>query len=522
MATPPEKLAQSLELLHKVQIADGAAAIRARDLPRTHRERLLSSGFLQEVIKGWYIPSRPDEVKGESTAWYASFWQFCAAYLEERFGAEWCLSPEQSLSLHAGNWTVPRQLMVRSPGARNKVTKLPHGTSLLDVRAALPEAADREVKEGLRLFSAECALIECSPNYFSNNSTEVRTVLSMIRDASGLLARLLEGGHTVIAGRLAGAFRNIGRDRIADEIVKTMSAASYDVRESDPFADKPSLVLGPRETSPYVNRIRLLWQKMREPVIDRFPRAPGLPRDIEAYMKRVNNAYATDAYHSLSIEGYRVSRELIERVRSGAWNPETKEGDRKERNAMAVRGYWQAYQVVQESVRRVLQGENAGLVGDEDHRTWYRELFAPSVTVGLLKPADLAGYRNDQVYIRKSMHVPLNREAVRDAMPAFFDLMREESHPAVRVVLGHFVFVYIHPYMDGNGRMGRFLMNVMMASGGYPWTVIPVDDRKIYMEALEKASVGGDILPFADFLGGLVKKGLAGEPLPAVPKAPSS
>jgi hypothetical protein len=36
----------------------------------------------------------------------------------------------------------------------------------------------------------------------------------------------------------------------------------------------------------------------------------------------------------------------------------------------------------------------------------------------------------------------------------------------VRVVLGHFIFVYIHPYMDGNGRMGRFLMNVMLAGGG--------------------------------------------------------
>ena len=85
----------------------------------------------------------------------------------------------------------------------------------------------------------------------------------MIRDASRLLARLLDGGHTVIAGRLAWALRNIGRDRIADEIVKTMSAAGYNVRESDPFADKPSLVIGPRETSPYVNRLRLLWQKMR-------------------------------------------------------------------------------------------------------------------------------------------------------------------------------------------------------------------------------------------------------------------
>ena len=54
--------------------------------------------------------------------------------------------------------------------------------------------------------------------------------------------------------------------------------------------------------------------------------------------------------------------------------------------------------------------------------------------------------------------------------------------------------------------MGRFLMNLMLASGGYPWTVIPVDDRTIYMEALEKASVGEDIVPFADLLAGLVRE----------------
>jgi len=73
--------------------------------------------------------------------------------------------------------------------------------------------------------------------------------------------------------------------------------------------------------------------------------------------------------------------------------------------------------------------------------------------------------------------------------------------------------------MDGNGRVGRFLMNTTMASGGYPWTVIPVDDRNAYVNALEKASVGEDIAPFADLLAGLVKKRLAGEPLPAVPKS---
>jgi hypothetical protein len=185
-------------------------------------------------------------------------------------------------------------------------------------------------------------------------------------------------------------------------------------RENDPFTDKPSLALPARETSPYVNRIRLLWQKMREPVIDRFPAAPGLPRSIRAYLKRVDDAYVTDAYHSLSIEGYRVTPELIERVCGGAWNPETNEEDRQQRNAMAARGYWQAYQAVHKSLGRVLHGENSGLVADEDHRTWYRELFAPSVTTGLLKPADLAGYRSGQVYIRRSRHVPLNREAFAD------------------------------------------------------------------------------------------------------------
>src|SRR5215472_3565552 len=113
MATPPEKLAASLEVLHKLQNANGAAAIRARDLTRTHRERLLKNGFLQEVMKGWYIPSRPDDGKGESTTWYASFWRFAAAYLEHRFQKNWSLSPEQSLSIHVANGTVPRQLAVR-------------------------------------------------------------------------------------------------------------------------------------------------------------------------------------------------------------------------------------------------------------------------------------------------------------------------------------------------------------------------------------------------------------------------
>ena len=66
------------------------------------------------------------------------------------------------------------------------------------------------------------------------------------------------------------------------------------------------------------------------------------------------------------------------------------------------------------------------------------------------------------------MHVPLNRDAVRDAMPPFFDLLREEPQPAVRVVLGLFIFVYIHAYMEWQRPRRALSDDTIMASGGYP------------------------------------------------------
>jgi Fic family protein len=54
--------------------------------------------------------------------------------------------------------------------------------------------------------------------------------------------------------------------------------------------------------------------------------------------------------------------------------------------------------------------------------------------------------------------------------------------------------------------MGRFLMNVMMAAGGYPWTVINVDQRDAYMKALEVASVDQDIIPFAEFIAEQIRR----------------
>lgn len=101
----------------------------------------------------------------------------------------------------------------------------------------------------------------------------------------------------------------------------------------------------------------------------------------------------------------------------------------------------------------------------------------------------------------------LNPEAVRDVIPALFELLRSEEDAGVRAVLGQFIFVYVHPYMDGNGRIGCFLFNTMLASGEYSWAIVPVERRNAYMAALERASVDGGIQDFARFLGALVEKG---------------
>jgi Fic family protein len=235
-------------------------------------------------------------------------------------------------------------------------------------------------------------------------------------------------------------------------------------------------------------------------VLKSFLPAPGLPRSKKAYLSEVDEVYKNDAYHSLSIEGFRVTPELIERVMSGKWDPRRHEADRQNRDALAARGYWQAFQRVKVSVSKELGEENAGVIVKDDHREWYRELFEPSVASGLIAASALAGYRNDAVYLRNSRYVPPRWEAVRHAMSALFQLIEEEPEASVRAVLGHWLFSYIHPYPDGNGRMSRFLMNVLLASGGYPWTVVRVDDRAEYLNALDRASIDLDLHLFTSFI----------------------
>jgi hypothetical protein len=78
---------------------------------------------MQAVMKGWLISASPGAQSGDSTPWFASFWEFCARYCNERFGEDWHLSPEQSLLLHAENTIIPSQAIIYSPKGHNNTVE---------------------------------------------------------------------------------------------------------------------------------------------------------------------------------------------------------------------------------------------------------------------------------------------------------------------------------------------------------------------------------------------------------------
>lgn len=518
MATPNEKLAASLEQLKTLQDR-GQRVVRSAVLSRTHRERLVKAGHLEEVIKGWYLPARPDistgSLVGSTATWFAGMRDFVAGYCDDRFGHHWHLGPDQSLLLRSGERILPRQLQIWSPAGNNQLVQLPHDCSLFIYRAPATLPAEPHAEnQGIRLVSLHDALVAVSPTFFVQHSLAARIALGMIDDTAPLLQRLLDGSRSVVAGRLAGAFRAVGRDDFASGIIGTMRGAGYTVQETSPFDVPPTPLPGGRPASPHVQRLRLNWEAMREAVITVFPAPGALPTDPVQTLKDIEHRYVADAYHSLSIEGYHVTVGMIDKIRNGIWDPDG--ADRQQRDAMAAKGYFEAHKRAQDFITRTMahQASQPGLQGvREALAAWYLALFSPSVQAGLLKPSDLAGWRDNQVFIRGALHVPPAKEAVRECMPVLFELIENEPHPAVRAVLGHFLFVFIHPYMDGNGRLARFLMNAMLVTGGYVWTVIPVQQRQAYMQALERASSHGEIEPFARLVAQLAQQ-QALHPLP--------
>ncbi len=110
-------------------------------------------------------------------------------------------------------------------------------------------------------------------------------------------------------------------------------------------------------------------------------------------------------------------------------------------------------------------------------------------------------FRTVQVFISGSRHplpTPSQIPSLMDEFLRWYQRNEEILHPVELAALVHQKFVFIHPFIDGNGRVGRLLMNLVLLRFGYPITIIPPLLRFEYIAALEKAHV--DTKDFVQFI----------------------
>ncbi|GAB6041051.1 hypothetical protein [Endothiovibrio diazotrophicus] len=349
--SPDTLLAESLK---RVQAKAHLGVIRSSEISRTDRERLLRGGWLRNVIKGWYLltgrPLAQADEAGDTTLWYSHFWDFVGVYLSGRYDNEYCLSAEASLDLHTGSSTIPAQVVALVKRGGGQPLYLPHDTSLLPYPDPNNLPTQFETKAGVSIMTLPEALCRISPRYFIASPLNAQLALRQV-DESALSLLILERGYQRPAGRLAGAYRAIGEPERAERILKDMTSVGYRVLPTDPFEGvQPALGSG-RVRSPYSARLEATWASMRDEVLATLPAPPGLPTDKAGYLARIDDLYQHDAYNSLSIEGYRVTPELIEKIENGEWDPDRDAGDRETRGALAAKGYLESFRLVKSILR---------------------------------------------------------------------------------------------------------------------------------------------------------------------------
>lgn len=494
-----EEIGKALQRVRKISLANRGNIVRSSEISRGDRELLLKTHWLQPIIRGWYMLVKPELMPGESSYWYANFWKFIAVYLEHLYSKEYCLGAESSLDIHTDTPTIPKQVIAIVKRGGGASVDLPFQTSIFPYKDPKNLPENRIEKNGLQIMELGYALCKVSNSYFQLNSQRAEIALRLIQTPDQILTPIMEHGFKSAAARLIGAYQFLGDKYMSNQIKSSLERAGVILKPENPFTH-PEPLTSLRVRSPYMARIKSMWRSYRNRVVELFPKPPGMTKNSKQCLSSIKEIYKRDAYNSLSIEGFDVEEDLIERVKNDRWDPDQNIQDQEKRNALAARGYYEAFKEVEVSITKILEGANSGEVVEGDLPLWYQSLFAPSLRANLLKQTDLLGYRKHAVYIRNSRHIPLSKDALVDAMEAFFSCLKEEEHPAVRAILGHFIFVYIHPYMDGNGRIGRFLMNNMLISGGYPWTIVQMKHRNEYLKTLEIASVDQNIEPFVKFI----------------------
>lgn len=121
--------------------------------------------------------------------------------------------------------------------------------------------------------------------------------------------------------------------------------------------------------------------------------------------------------------------------------------------------------------------------------------------LGYVDPIEAGQIRTTQVFV--GGYVPPPSDEILDLLDEFVKWINSEDalslHPIEFAALAHYKFIYIHPFLDGNGRTSRLLMNLILLRAGYPPVIIKLSQRQQYYEVIKQGNAG-DLRPFIRFV----------------------
>lgn len=213
-----------------------------------------------------------------------------------------------------------------------------------------------------------------------------------------------------------------------------------------------------------------------------------------ALRRAKKEAYAQHIYHSVGIEGNTMSFAQTKSILETRMAVEGKSID--EHNEIL-------------GLDAAMKFINASLVNKNDYITLRDILQIHRRVLGHVDPIEGGEFRRTQVYV--GGHIPPGPGDLSILMQHFENWLNSDNaltmHPVKYAALAHYKLVHIHPFIDGNGRTSRLLMNTILMRSGYPPIIIPKQLRHNYYSYLQMANEG-DIRPFIRFVAECTEKTL--------------
>ncbi|MDP1808483.1 MAG: Fic family protein [Actinomycetota bacterium] len=487
-------------------IKDGKNVVSGAEIPdQRQRAFLFKQKFIYGVARGYWLLNRPEDDIDE--VFPLVYWEIIDAVLARY---TWSVSGLPAAVILNGGQGAQKELIV---GTKEKTNwKLPLIDDFSISIRYEPHFDERFIKQ-TKVANREIPVDIPEKVFIDINKLDLPETRNFIAgtdfDLRKLEALYSKNPKPIVFKRLIDMSKNTGRLDLVTGLERIMDTYThYSVGRKEKVnvvvaAKKPAILKPPwvLRQEQQINKFEEVLEKKFEPEIRSLKKYP-----LHKLLKQAKEHKKYDTYHSTSLEGYQITPEEVNALLSGEIPKDVQgQGDaylEKIKNRMAILGYSGAFDFILEEAQTNFKHP---AVSQKLIKDAYYQLFKPSVDAEIVDSWMLVDYRNVPVFIRGASYVPPSYEKLPELMASFEAIINKIENPVIKAILAHYLFVTIHPYIDGNGRTARLLMNYLLVVSGYPWITTRADQRFEYFKGLNVANLEDDIIPFGKFIVGMLK-----------------